>query len=247
MYPYLNFCHVLRFPLDRQFKKWGFYVAPELNYLITSAKTNHKLSDITGNYNFETEGSGKIGYGIELGGYYSFSNLVFIDYIEAGIGYRKFNGESIHKGLLNNTTKYYSENTLDVPLMEASVRITNVRQLGKHSFLTNSFGLNLNYFFSEKYIRSSRYPMRFENFIDNPNFQIHYQIGIGLRMTKKLLMIPSIETPIFDIIPYDGLKTGFQFFSHDYQPLIFKIRFMFLQDDPVNCNAPRFDGPQPGY
>lgn len=251
---FLNFGNLLHaqlnkdiFPLDRQFKKWGFYAAPELNYLIPSAKTSHHLTDKTGNYNFETEGSGKLGYGIELGGFYNFSNLVFIDYIEAGIGYRKFNGAATHKGTLNDTSNFYSENTLGLPLVVASIRATNVRQLGKHSFWTNSFGLNFNYFFSEKYIRSNPYPLRFESFIESPNLQIHYQIGIGFRVSKKLLVIPSVETPLFDVIPFDGVKTGFKFFSHGYQPLIFKIRFLLLQEDPVNCNAPRFDGPQPGF
>ena len=235
------------FPLDRQFKRWGYYVAPELNYLVAPGTSSFDLTEGEKNYVFNVEGSGKIGYGLELGAFYSFKNLIFIDYIELGLGYREFKGSAIHEGIFNDSIHYYSENTLDVPFLQGSVRITNVSQLGKHSILTNSFGVNTNYSFSEKYIRSNPYPLQFENFLSNPNIQIHYQLGFGFRVSKYLLVIPSVETPLINVFKFDGLKSGLKFFSHGYQPVIFKIRFLILQKDPVNCNAPRFEGPQPGF
>jgi hypothetical protein len=236
------------FPLDRQYKRSGFYIAPELTYLLPIGSSNSSKQIDTLNYKFDVSGSGKIGYGIELGYFYTFKNPRLIHYLESGIGYRKFSGKAKHIGDIttqSSLSNYASDNTLAISMAQFSLRATHVKQLKRYSFLTNSIGINGNYTLSEKYKRSISYPSQFDTFIDKLNAQVHYQLGFGFRISKSVILIPSLETPILFAFPFKDIRTGFDFFGHGYQPIIFKIRIMFLRKDPVNCNAPRFDGPQP--
>lgn len=238
------------FPLDRQFKRGGFYIAPELNYLLTISDFEETASDNQGSYNYKVEPAGDFGYGLEIGWFHSFSRHRFVDYLEMGIGYRNFKGSAEHTGNYKSDTlrsSFSSSNTLSVQLAQLSFRATHVIQTGRHSLFTQSLGLNGNYFFSEKYIRDNpRYIQRFESFSNNPLIQLHLALGYAFQVSKKVLLIPSIESPLLNVYPIE-LRSGFEFFSAAYQPLIFKLRIQLLREDPVNCNAPTFNGPQPGF
>lgn len=236
------------FPLGREYRKTGFYVNPELTYLLSTGTSSYSKTQDTTNYDFDISGSGKISYGIEVGYFYSFKNPSIFHFLEGGVGYRKFSGKGDHKGTLtipSGSADYTSENTVDVSLVHLSIRATHVKQLQRYSFLSNSIGVNLNYFISEKYNRSVAYPSLFDTFSKQVTGQINYQIGFGYRITKHTVLIPSIETSLIQFYSFDEVRSGFDFFSHGYQPLIFKLRIMLLRKDPINCKTPSFKGPQP--
>jgi hypothetical protein len=58
-------------------------------------------------------------------------------------------------------------------------------------------------------------------------------------MSKHLLFIPTLETPLVSILPTGNIEPSIQFLNVNYQPLIISLKFMILRNDPVNCNAPR--------
>ena len=196
-------------------------------------------------YQYEVTGSGKFGYGIEGGWFHSFENPRLFHFIEASAAYRVFRGQADHQGTLFNTlesTDFASKNTYDVQMLVASARAVNVKQLGKFSFLTTALGANFNYKLSDSYKRSSEYPLDRENFIDDMTLQLHFQIGFGMRLSRQLLMIPTIETPFITAYPIEELSPAFPFFDARYQPIIIGLKFMILREDPANCNAPTHEG-----
>lgn len=236
------------FPLDRQYRRSGFYINPELTYLLPIGSTNKTETADTLTYLYEVNGSGKLKYGIELGYFYSFKKSKIVHFLEGGIGYRSFAGGAEHKGTLflpSDTSNYSSSNTINYNLAHVSIRANHVKQLKRYSFIINSLGINANYAISEKFDRSFAYPSNFDTFTNSLNGFLTYQIGFGYRITKHTILIPSIETTLLQVFPIDDVRSSFKFFSHDYQPIIFKLRIMFLRKDPVNCNAPIFKGPQP--
>lgn len=236
------------FPLGREYRRAGFYINPELTYLLPIGTSSYSKTQDTLNYDFDVSGSGKLGYGIELGYFYSFKKPRLIHFIEGGIGYRKFSGKADHQGTLripSDTINFNSENKINVSLGQVSIRATHVKQLKRYSFISNSLGVNVNYLVNEKYERSNTYPSQFDTFVGKFSGQIHYQIGFGYRVSKHVVLIPSLETTLLQVYSFDEIRSGFDFFSHGYQPLIFKLRVLLLRKDPINCNAPRFDGPQP--
>ncbi|MEQ8625446.1 MAG: hypothetical protein RJQ00_03420 [Vicingaceae bacterium] len=232
------------FPLTREFKKGGFYIAPLATVSIGN-KEEDFYSDVDTTYSYEVIGRGKWGYGIELGWYHSFKEPYFIHYLEAGVSYRVFRGAAEHEGTLDNqlTSSFYkSDNTFSSQHLSAAIRAVNAKQLGKKSFLSTALGVNFNYEIAESYDRSDFYPLDDEAFLNETSLQLHLQMGVGFRVSRQLILMPTIETPLITALPFDNLNPAFPFFSANYQPIIIGLRFMFIREDPMNCNAPVYDG-----
>jgi hypothetical protein len=233
------------FPLNREFKRGGFYISPLATVSIGNKETGqYSLADTS--YAYEVIGRGKWGYGLELGWFHSFENPRLIHYLEGAISYRMFQGHAEHEGTLDkglSTTNFSSENDYKVQLATAVVRAVNAKQLGKFSFLHNALGINFNYRFSDSYERSSTYPYQEEErFMKQSVLQLHYQLGVGFRLNRTMIVMPTIETPLITAYPSEDINPAFPFFSVKYHPLIIGVRFMFLREDPMNCNAPVYEG-----
>lgn len=235
------------FPLNREFKRGGFYIAPQATVSIGNKEEN-TYQNQDSSYHYKVTGRGKWGYGLEVGWFHSFKKARLIHYLDAGIAYRLFKGAAEHSGeltSLNGQQFFESENEFSNQYLVASIRATNATQLGKWTFLSTSLGLNYNYLLADDYERGNDYP-RDETFLDDQSLQLHLQVGIGMRLSRQLIGIPYVETPLLTALPSDDINPAFPFFSAHYQPIIIGIKFLFLREDPMNCNAPTFDGPQPG-
>jgi len=232
------------FPLSREFKNYGLYISPQATVSFGN-KEELKYSNGDSVYNYTVEGRGKWGYGLEVGGFRTFDNLLLIDFVEAAVSYRVFKGAAEHDGLLTlpfSQIPFESENSFSNQILSLSVRAVNAKQLGAKSFLTTALGLNYNYQIAEKYERSNPYPNADEEFLNKSTLQAHLQVGVGFKVSRQLLLIPTVETPIITAVPTDNLNPAFPFFDARYQPLIIGLKFMFLWEDPENCNAPTFKG-----
>ena len=58
--------------------------------------------------------------------------------------------------------------------------------------------------------------------------QLHYRFGFGFKVRSGLFIVPSIETPILTVVPFDDGKSTLQYFSSRYRPLLISIRIMLL-------------------
>lgn len=235
------------FPLSREYKPWGFTISPELNkqFAFSNFSEVVTFSD-TSSYDYNLEGSSKIGIGGEIGAFYALKQPKLFHFVEANLGYRRLNSTTKHNGILNvvdTLTNFSSENEYNQQLVHFSLRATHVLQLKRYSMLMNSIGVNLNYRLSESIERSSNYPAIEESFTSSPSVQIHYQIGFGYRINKYIILAPSLETSLLTLHPFESVKTGFNYFNQDYQPFYLKLRIFIFQKDPVNCNAPTYKGP----
>lgn len=233
------------FPLNRQYKKSGFYVAPLATISFGNSKED-VFSYADTSYEYKVTGRGKWGYGIELGWFQTFDNALLFDFVEGGLGYRLFQGAAEHEGELkvSNSTiaNIKSDNEFKAHTLNAVLRAVKARQIGKHSFLTYALGANFNYLIAKSYDRENSYPNSYESFLNESSLQLHFQLGVGFRLTDKLLMIPTLETPLVTAYPTGKLNPAFPFFEANYHPLIIGLKFMFLREDPVNCNAPQLPG-----
>lgn len=236
------------FPLNREFKRGGLYIAPHATYTLGN-NNEDTYTNLDTTYDYSIDGKGKFGYGLEVGWFHSFKNARLIHYLEAGVAYRVFKGKAEHSGeltTLSDRQPFESENEFSNQYLVASFRASNATQLGRMTYLSTALGLNYNYLLADDYEKSSPYPHFEEEFQADQSLQLHLQIGIGMRLSRMLIAIPYIESPLLTAIPEGDIKPSFTYFSTDYQPFIIGIKFLLLREDPENCNAPTFDGPQPG-
>jgi kynurenine 3-monooxygenase len=237
------------FPLSREYKNGFFYLAPSLTYTIPTAADFFEgearfLVPTEGLANREGSHTGKFGYGLELGWYHSFEQRYFFNWLEAGVAYRMFAGEAdLETGDPTNalaaTTS--AQTSFNSHQGVAVLRAIRADQLGKFTFLTTGLGINGNYVFSESFDRDPDYAPFAEPVQDDIFGQVHFQLGVGFRMAEKLLLIPSVEVPVVNVYP-DFRSPTLTYFNGEYLPLIFSLRFMFLRNDPLNCNAPVYEG-----
>lgn len=236
------------FPFTREFYNGGFYISP-LATISFGNKIDGTFTSADTTYNYENTGRGKWGYGIEIGWYQTFEKSRFIDYVEGGLGFRRFAGAAEHKGdLAINTvpvSAFESDNEFAINTVTAVVRVVDVKQLKANRFFTYGLGANFNYTIADDLERETDYPNSFEENQNGTFLQAHFQIGYGFKVSETLLIIPTLETPLVTAYPTDDLNPAFTFFSAKYQPLIIGLKFMIMRKDPVNCNAPSLMGSPP--
>jgi len=100
-------------------------------------------------------------------------------------------------------------------------------------FMDNGLGLNLNY----TGLNSSPYSLKDEElekagikqvFADRLIGQLHYNVGFGFRLKRGSYCIPSVQLPILGIYEWNQGSPRFNWFSSQYLPVIFKVKFVRL-------------------
>lgn len=229
------------FPLDRNFASLGWFINPEINYSLPLGKQELTGDPENPRLPLMANAEGKLGYGGELGIYYAFRKSRLIHFLEFGVGFRFWKGAILQEPVNPIFDKRHQ--TFDFQMIPVSLRASNAKQLGKHTVAYNSIGICGNYFLREKFRGPPLHWVDEYYYSDNPTVQLTYSFGIGLRLTEHTLFIPSIETSILQLFPNEKFRTGFEFYGGQFHPIILKLRFLILRDDPINCNAPRYDGP----
>jgi hypothetical protein len=236
------------FPLSREFKKTGFSIAPLATVSFGNKKDDLSFSNTPEvEYNYTETGRGTWNAGLELG-YLKFIEVYKIgDYFEAAISYRRFSGVHYLEGKVvrspSGTSNSFStelENSWEYQTITAAFRVIDIAWQKPKGFITWGLGVNYDYRIADEV--DSDFP---EGYVTDQPFEnkhalrAHFQLGYAFKMSKHLLFIPTLETPLVSILPTGNLKPSIQFLNVNYQPLIISLKFMILRKDPVNCNAPR--------
>jgi hypothetical protein len=100
-------------------------------------------------------------------------------------------------------------------------------------FMDNGLGLNLNY----TGLNFSSYSLKDEElqkagikqvFADRLIGQLHYNVGFGFRLKRGSYCIPSVQIPVLGIYEWNQGSPRFNWFSSQYLPVIFKVKFVRL-------------------
>lgn len=227
-----------QFPLSREFKNGFFYVAPGLTYTLPYAEgsSNSQVFDTTYTFNSIPQ-AGNISYAFELGWYHSFENPRFFHYMDFGIAYRKFSGNSEFERIKEYDAERFIqrvESNFTLDQISGVVRIIRSQQLGKFTFFTFGPGLNFDYRLSDN---RNEVPFVGAYPTEAYNLQLHLQLGVGFRLTERLIFQPQLELPFLEILPTEWHPVT-RFGEGEHYPFLLSFRFMFLRKDLMNCNAP---------
>jgi hypothetical protein len=154
--------------------------------------------------------STKTGYYIDLGGYKLFEYFSLFRYMDWGLGYKSLRGKEL------NTSSSFGDH-----FVSGYLNLNNTVNIGKYTFWGNTIGINTDYALGRNL-----------DYGDSPNaFQaaIHYKLTLGYKVTKSLVIIPAIETPILTLYPFEYGSSSLKYLSSRYRPIILSIRFMFLR------------------
>jgi hypothetical protein len=233
------------------------------SYLMQSAEVKGENDLLTGNREFYSIiPQGRIGYAAELGlahfPKWKGIPIKFLrksriwDYFDWGLGYKVFSGkEKTSLNILDGdgVTIYSNDGggTFRLGMFSARISAHSLIYFGKKKidkarkhFIDNAFGLNFEYrpnsadtIYNESFTNYAM-PQKFQA---PYNFQFHYSLGIGIRFNRAWMMIPAIEIPLIGIHEWNGLNAKWNWFSSQYWPVLFKLKFVKLFERIPKCGA----------
>lgn len=225
------------FPSPPQFKKSGWYWAPGVTYMATTFATKSKTlsDDGTNRLDGEFEARGRFpGLYLEGGRFHILQYSTLFKYLDYGIAYKGYTGrekftlESIQNSdntvlsTVEGVNKYYDH------LATVHFNLNHVWQLSDYNFVQNSIGVDGNYFFATSR-KSESAGLVTEASPDKLVASLHYKIGYGIKVSEKLMVIPTLETPILTAYNFDNGRSTMAYFSSRYRPVIFSLRFVHLR------------------
>lgn len=231
------------FPLSQQYRLGGWVVGAGLTYtqgyLTEDENFNFEDSTTIASQNYFADPKGRIGGFLEVGWFHSFKNPTIIEYMDFGLSYKLLRGreEFTRQTWVNNTMidETITDNTFSDHILSANFNVTSQVFLSDNLFMTNALGVNADYFLIPSRGGGAIIPGREDKSMTGFYAQLHYKFGIGFRATKKLLIIPTIETPVFGAYPFTHIKSTLDYFNTRFRPFLIGVRFMFIRDRTEDC------------
>ena len=227
-------------PAKPQFKPSGWLLGPGLTYMATTFVPIKKTFQKTETQQFDAKLSalGKIGLYAEVGRYRMFQYSKLIKYMDYGISYKGLRGKEKAEGQWVSLPGEAAISALEQTsgkfgyhYAEAFVNFNHVWRIGKYNFIQNSLGVNAGYAFIANLAGATVSAAA----TGNPgqfSTQLHYKLGYGIKMRGNWLIIPALETPILNVLPFEPPRSSLGFFASRYRPVILSIRFFFMR--PAN-------------
>lgn len=175
-----------------------------------------------------------------------------MDYVDWGLGYRQYAGsESTTINIKNALGEIVSTQTgtgefrngylygrfsAHTLIYFGKKKIDKARKY----FVDQSLGFNFDYnlFPGEKSYQNnfSQYqkPLEFQKPL---MVQMHYSLGVGIRLNRAWMMIPGAQIPFLGLHQWNGFNAKMNWFSSQYWPVQAQIKFIKLFERAPKCGA----------
>jgi len=242
--------------------KNGYHFAFGPTYMLSSESITGDLSNTLSVGDFETNPVGQFGAFAEFG-FLQFpswkgTQIKFLkksrimDYMEFAVGFRQLAGSektTINYRNIDNTLASSQESIGDFRNTHVYLRASlhSLIFVGKKKidiarkyFIDQSIGLNYDY---NLFPGATTYPDFILNtstvrkFYNPSVLQFHYSLSYGIRLNRAWMLIPGFSLPLLGIYEWNGLGSKMSWFSSQYRPIQFQIKFIKLYERAPKCNA----------
>jgi hypothetical protein len=223
------------FPLNGQMRRGGFYFAPGVTYTLTRFKDKEEDKSQFGDTAYYAIYHPKGGFGLylEAGWFLATRDPVIIDYWDVGLAYKQLRGSESFSGSFaygDSIRDWVSDASFNDKYATFHLNANKFFHVADYRFIQATLGANVDYRFAASREFSGFPGVAPHEFPPELIGQAHFKLGYGMKVTKRLLIIPAIETPIFSVVPGDEGRIGrLQWFNSLYRPLILSVRFLFLR------------------
>lgn len=231
------------FPDYRRVKPGGWYFSPGATYTLTGIPP-HKIqypsdsTTIEGSFN----PNGRVGAYAEIGLFKAFEKPNIIRYLDYGLHYKMLRGSEAQSFYLIDSTGQSISPTLEQKATYSDHFVglhcyaNFANQLGPYRFLQHSIGVQAEYALIAK--RDPGMLPLYAPIATSSRFvaALHYKIGLGIKLSNQFYMVPSLDIPILGFWPFEKGNPALNYFTSQYMPLVFTIRFLkFGNADPEKC------------
>jgi hypothetical protein len=223
------------FPQTPRFEKTGWYFGLGANYPLNVATIKEEEGTKIGDTTFATNSnpSGQLGTFAEFGRYHMIENLYFFRYWNYGLNYRWIHGKERfeNQGITptGNGPVELGENSFSDHFLNAHIEISGVNKLSDKTFLQHTIGVQAGYAILSKRSYSTNLPGLEQKTQNRLHSYVYYRLGWGARVSKKLIMIPSIEVPLLNAYTFNSGRYDMPYFNSHYWPITFSVRFLLCR------------------
>jgi len=222
---------------DRGMKNSGWHFSPGLTYMfpsqmsVTNQTENVDISE-------KVSAAGKVALYAEVGRHHLLRNLYFLDHLDYGIAYKRLSGKENTEVICQTCDAVYTEGVFKDNFASAYINFNNIWQISDYNFIQNGFGINGDYRFL---LNQNVEPLDIGAPHLSPDplqVQLHYKLSFGMKAEKGVFILPSIEIPILNVVPFGDGRSTLKYFDSGYRPIIFSVKFMFLSKrKPEDCKG----------
>lgn len=221
-------------PTDGKMRRGGFYFAPGITYTLPRFKDEEETVFDNGDssYTATYDPNGRIGLYLEAGWFHASYDPYIIDYWDFGLAYKQLKGSESFTGVFtrsDTSVALLGDGGFSERYLTAHVNANKFIQTGDYQFLQLSLGANADYSIGSSREHTGDPLLNDHDFPPDLIAQLHFKLGYGFKVSKRLLVIPALETPVFSVLPEDRGFGQLQWFSSLYRPVIFSVRFLFLR------------------
>lgn len=235
-------------PASPQYKLSGWHFAPGATYMFTPFISLNKSYSAGDSLTFESKvrATGKPGFYAEIGRYNMLPHGRLFKYLDYGVSYKGLRGKETSEGQLIRTSDEQpvgaataGEGSFGYHYTEAFFNLNSTWRISKYNLVQQSIGINAGYAFLSNYSGTTvgtatpQNPGRFST-------QLHYKLGFGIKMRGNWMVIPSLETPILNILPFEPPRSSLGFFASRYRPVILSVRILLMRpSNTMDCTPVR--------
>ena len=239
-----------------------FAVGP--TYLMPSKPISGEFTENTGARGiYEIKPEGKLGFFAEFGMVHFpkwkgipikiLKKSRILDYVDWGVGYRQYAGnESTTIQLKNSLGEILSTQTgtgeFRNGYLYGRISAHTLVYFGKKKidkarkyFIDQRLGFNFDYnlFPGDTVYQNNNLIYKDINreFQKPLMVQVHYALGVGIRLNRAWMMIPSVQIPILGVYEWNGFNAKTNWFSSQYWPIQAQLKFIKLFERTPKCGA----------
>jgi hypothetical protein len=218
-----------------QFKSSGWFIAPGVT-LMRPFPRNESLTGYNSSDSILFDGvfsrDGGLGFCIQAGRHHFISRRGLIDHVDYGVGYKKLKGSDQFSGVPSTTSASFKDHYLS-----GFANISNIIMLTDRWWVQNSLGVNVDFAFitnrSGSVVRGAA-----TQFPAAVPIQAHYRLGFGWKPEPGIFIMPMIEFPVLNLLPWEGAKGTLPYFTGRYRPVLITLRIQWLSKQPDReCDA----------
>ncbi len=242
------------------YKSSGWFIGPGITYMLpldrheslTMFKDAGDGQDTL--YSGDFSRAGKIGLYLEAGRHKFLHSDGLINHIDYGIHFKMLRGRENFSGLSNTgvgMVPVESNSKFSDSFVGAFFNASNITQLADRFWIQNSMGANVDFRVITRHVGGQPYGAEWM-YPSTLLGQLHYKLGFGWKPEPGIFIIPSIETPILNVYPWDDGRSTLQYFVGRDRPLILTLRIQWLsKEDQRTCEGqpgknPKVDKDKPG-
>ena len=192
-----------------------------------------------GSYVGEFKPAGRVGLHAEFGMFWM-TERSFFDYIDATVSYKQhlgnesFNAIKQANSLDTLPASFNGQGEFTQDMVALNLNFNKAFPYKRHWYGLAGIGADMEYRVINSVDYDITYPgLNMEAPDESLNAHFHFKIGLGYKTTSSSWLSLTAETPIENIVPFNGIESRKTVFNSQYRPILFTLRYQWLRKRPA--------------